>query len=133
MQSPGKASGPMTAINITPLVDVVLVLLIIFMVTAPMIAHRTIKVDIPKAAHHSHTSTKAVQIAMDAKTQIYFSGKPVSQSELSALLAQTFAANPDTRVTLAADKSVAYGHIVALLDIIRGSKIHKIGLEVKSL
>ncbi len=133
MQSPGKASGPMTAINITPLVDVVLVLLIIFMVTAPMIVHRTIKVDLPKAAHHSHTSTKALEIAMDSKDQIYFSGKPVSQSELSALLAQTVDTDPDARVTLAADKSVSYGPVVALLDLVRGSGIHKIGLEVKSL
>ncbi len=133
MQAPGKASGPMTGINITPLVDVVLVLLIIFMVTAPMIAHRTIKIDIPKAAHHSHTATKAIEISMDSKTQIYFSGKPVTPAQLAQTLAQIFESNPDTRVTLAADKKVAYGKIVTLLDIIRGSGIHKIGLEVKSL
>lgn len=133
MQAPGNSEGPLTAINITPLVDVVLVLLIIFMVTAPMIAHRTMKIDIPKAAHHSHTATQALEIVMDARRRLYFSRKPVSRAELSSFLSQAVLSRPDARVTLAADKKVDYGDIVSLLDLIRGSGIHKIGLEVKSL
>jgi biopolymer transport protein ExbD len=133
MQAHGNSEGPLTAINITPLVDVVLVLLIIFMVTAPMIVHRTMKVDIPKSAHHSHTATKALEIVMDAQKQTYLSGKIVSRNELSELLARAVLARADTRVILAADRKVDYGEIVSLLDLIRGSGINKIGLEVKSL
>lgn len=133
MQAPGNSEGPLTAINITPLVDVVLVLLIIFMVTAPMIAHRTMKINIPKAANHSHTATQALEVVMDMQKNIFLSGKSVSREELSLLLSQAVLARSDTRVTLAADKKIDYGNIISLLDLIRGAGIHKIGLEVKSL
>lgn len=122
--------GPITAINVTPLVDIILVVLIIFMATAPMIHRRAIKVDIPKAARHERAATEALQIVYNAKREVYLGGKKVSPEELSAILAGYVRSDPEVHVSMSADKGVAYGDIVSILDVVRGAGVHKIGLEV---
>ena len=124
--------GPITAINVTPLVDILLVVLIIFMATAPLIQKRVLKVDVPKAAHHEKAATEAISIILNAKRELLLSGKPVNNAGLSRFLTQAAAAQPELHVTLSADKAIAYGEIVALLDLVRGCGVRKIGLEVSS-
>ena len=122
--------GPITAINVTPLVDIILVVLIIFMATAPLIQRRVLKVDVPKAAHHERAATEALQIVFNAKREIQLSGKPVSPQQLSAYLSRAVASEPELHVTMSADRGLAYGEIVGLLDLVRGAGVRKIGLEV---
>lgn len=129
MQS-ANDEGPITGINVTPLVDIILVVLIIFMATAPLISRRALKVDVPKAAHHEKAATEAVQIVFSAKREISFIGKTVTAAELSARLAAAVAGSPDLHVTMTADKSLDYGAVVELLDLVRGAGVRKIGLEV---
>ncbi|MBI5243318.1 MAG: biopolymer transporter ExbD [Elusimicrobia bacterium] len=121
-----------TGINVTPLVDIILVVLIIFMATAPLIHNRAIKVDLPKAAQHEKTSTEALSIVFNSRREITLAGRSVSPGELDRTLRSLSAASPDIHVSLRADKSIPYGEIIGLLDVVRGAGVRKIGLEVKA-
>ncbi|MFA6093431.1 MAG: biopolymer transporter ExbD [Elusimicrobiota bacterium] len=121
-----------TGINVTPLVDIILVVLIIFMATAPLIHNRAIKVDLPKAVQHEKTSTEALPIVLNTRREITLSGRNVSPGELDRALRSLSAASPDLHVSLRADKSIPYGEIIGLLDVVRGAGVRKIGLEVKA-
>ncbi|MBI4377131.1 MAG: biopolymer transporter ExbD [Elusimicrobia bacterium] len=124
--------GPITGINVTPLVDIILVVLIIFMATAPLIQRRAIKVDVPKAAHHERSATEALQIVFNAERQVLLSGRLVSREQLSKALVSMIAATPELHVTLSADQSIPYGEVVGLLDNVRSSGVRKVGLEVRN-
>ena len=128
--SASEGDGPITSINVTPFVDIILVVLIIFMATAPIIAKRALQVDIPKAAHHERAATEAKQIVYNAKRELVIENRKVSLAQLEMMLAAGVKADPDLRVTLSADKTIAYGDIVALLDQVRAAGVKKIGLEV---
>lgn len=121
-----------TDINVTPLVDIILVVLIIFMATAPIISRRAIKVDVPKAEKHARTATEALQIVIDAERKIYLSGREVTSDELRARLSRHVSAQADVPVTLSGERTLAYEEIVNLLDVIRSAGVKKIGLEVKN-
>ena len=128
--STDDGDGPITGINVTPLVDVTLVVLIIMMATAPMIARRAIKVDVPRASHHERTATDALAVSLDVKRALTLSGKPITAEELRRTLAAAVARSPEQPVTVAADKSLPYGEVTALLDDIRAAGVRKVGLEV---
>src|ERR1035437_4156480 len=91
--------GPITSINVTPLVDIILVVLIIFMATAPLIQRRVIKVDVPKSAQHDRAATEAVQVAFNVRRELSLGGKTLGVAELTARLRAASAANPDVHVT----------------------------------
>jgi biopolymer transport protein ExbD len=119
-----------TGINVTPLVDVTLVILIIMMATAPMIARRAIKLDLPRAAHHEKAATDALPIAYDGARRLTLSGKPVTLEQLQRALASAAGMNAAQAVTVSADRTLPYGAVAELLDSIRGAGIRKVGLEV---
>jgi biopolymer transport protein ExbD len=126
----GGDEGPITGVNVTPLVDIILVVLIVFMATAPLIHKRAIKVDVPKAAHHERAATEALQLVYNAKKEILLAGQKLDAEELKDRLSRAAAAQPELHVTLSADRSLAYGEVVGLLDVVRGAGVRKIGLEV---
>ncbi|MDX6770418.1 MAG: biopolymer transporter ExbD [Elusimicrobiota bacterium] len=130
MQSFEDSDGPITGINVTPLVDIVLVVLIIFMATAPMISRRAVKVDVPKVAKHERMATEAIAVALDKEHQLTVGGKPVTRMELLGYLARAVAAREDQAVTLSADRTLPYGEVAELLDAVRGAGVRKVGLEV---
>ncbi len=130
MEASDDEEGGITGINITPLVDVTLVVLIIFMATAPLIARRAIKVDLPKAALHEKTETDALSVALDGARRLTLSGKAVTADQLKRALALAALADPGQAVTVAADHNLPYGEVTALLDDIRGAGVRKVGLEV---
>lgn len=130
MQSFDDAEGPITGINVTPLVDIVLVVLIIFMATAPMISRRAVKVDVPKVAKHERMATEAIAVALDKAHQLTVGGKSVTRMELMEYLSRAVASREDQAVTLSADKTLPYGEVAELLDAVRGAGVRKVGLEV---
>lgn len=130
MQAFEDADGPITGINVTPLVDIVLVVLIIFMATAPMISRRAVKVDVPRVARHERMATEALAVALDGARRLTLSGKTVTREELASFLAAAVRSRPDQAVTLSADKTLPYGEVAALLDDVRGAGVRKVGLEV---
>jgi biopolymer transport protein ExbD len=119
-----------TAINVTPLVDIILVVLIIFMATAPIISRRAVKVDVPRAALHERTATEALQVVLNGEKKIFLSGEEVTLKNLKRLLSRQVAAQANVPVTLSADRKLAYEEIVNILDTIRSAGVRKIGLEV---
>lgn len=130
MQAHDEGEGSITGINVTPLVDIILVVLIIFMATAPMISRRAVKVDVPKVAKHERMATEALAVALDGARRLTLGGKPVSREELVATLSRAVASREDQAVTLSADKSLPYGDVAELLDAVRGAGVRKVGLEV---
>ena len=132
MASGALDDGPITAINVTPLVDIILVVLIIFMATAPLIHNRAMKVDLPKAAQHERAATEALQVVYNAAREISLSGKRVTEEQLGSELKGMVSRDADLRVSLRADRNLPYGDVVQLLDVVRGAGVRKIGLEVKA-
>lgn len=131
MLAEGDADGPITGINVTPLVDVVLVVLIIFMATAPMIARRAIRVEVPKVAKSDKSATDALAVALNGKRELTLSGKPTTLDELKKALSAAIAARPEQAVSLSADKTLSYGDVAELLDAVRSAGVKKVGLEVR--
>ncbi|MGQ0645387.1 MAG: ExbD/TolR family protein [Elusimicrobiota bacterium] len=124
-------SRPITDINVTPLVDVVLVLLIIFMATAPLIQRRALNVNVPRTAHSEKTATATLQIQLAADRTIVLEEKILPLTALAGELSRRFALEPGLHVSIAADQAVPYGEVVALLDVVRGLGIKKAALEVR--
>src|SRR6478736_1184307 len=91
-----------TGINVTPLVDIVLVLLIIFMVTANFIVRETVEVDLPRAAHGGETVQGLVNVVMDKDGKIFFDGAEVSEKELLRRIDEALKQDKDTRAIVSA-------------------------------
>ena len=108
--------GIVAEINITPLTDVFLVLLIIFMVTSSVIANTGKKVDLPEAEQASDTPPKAVTVTIDASGSIEVDGEVVRKAALRAYLENALAASEDKMVILRGDREVIYGEAVFVLD-----------------
>ena len=117
----------MSEINVTPLVDVMLVLLVIFMLTAPLLSS-AIRLDLPQAQGlQSGKVPQAVNVSLDAQGQLYFNDQPVD----AATLAQQFEAAArrfrDTEVQLRVDEAVPYGQVVALMGAAQKAGLSRIG------
>jgi biopolymer transport protein ExbD len=121
-----------TGINVTPLVDITLVLLIIFMATAHMIEHRSIGMNLPKVANaETPPPTASLQIALNADKSVQLNGRKVTLQDLSYNLGQMARLDPGLHVTLSADERVSWGDVATILDAIRGAGLTKIATEVQ--
>jgi biopolymer transport protein TolR len=122
-----QANKPMSDINMTPLIDVMLVLLVIFMITAPLMAS-SLKLDLPKASGASASdSPQFMSIGLDAQGQLYLSDKPVTAAVLLAEARQVAARNPDTEIQLRADEKVPYGQVAQLIGQLQDVGLSHIG------
>ena len=122
-----KGSEPMSEINVTPMVDVMLVLLVIFILTAPLMAS-SIKLDLPKTdAAKASEAPKFVTLVVDKSGQIFLNDKPIAIDELKTSLAQTAVKNPDTEVQLRADEAVPYGKVVEVMGAAQKAGLNRIG------
>jgi biopolymer transport protein ExbD len=120
-----------TGINVTPLVDVVLVLLIIFMVTANFIVRETVEVDLPRAAHGGETVQGLVNVVIDRDAKVFFDGAEVSEPELLRRIAAALEKDKDTRAIISADQSLNYGRVMHLIDVVKGQGIAKFALNIQ--
>lgn len=128
--SSGDDEGMITGINVTPLVDVVLVLLVIFMVTAPMIHSRGMPMDLPKSATGDKMQTVfSVELLADGRTVV--DSKPVPNDEAIFNLAKAAqAGNPELRAVIRADKKVEHGRVIAVLDTLKRATVVKVAFAV---
>jgi biopolymer transport protein TolR len=118
----------MAEINVTPLVDVMLVLLIIFMVTAPML-QMGIDVNLPKVKSKSVDVTEEkLVLTIRGSQEIFLNRTPVPLAELSDKLEAIFAARIDRDVYLRADKTVPYGFVVQVMAAVRKGGVDKLGM-----
>jgi biopolymer transport protein ExbD len=114
------------AINMTPLVDIVLVLLVIFMVTAKLITERGVPMDLPKAATATATQT-VLTVSVDAKGQVFANGRKLAgDSELRGVATQATRKNPELRTVLQAAGSARHASVLHVLDELRQSGITRI-------
>lgn len=120
-----------TGINVTPLVDVVLVLLIIFMVTANFIVRETLEVDLPRAANGGETVQGLVNVVLDKNGKIYFDGAEVSEQDLTARVSLAISGNADTRAVISADQALGYGRVMHLIDVIKGQGVGRFALNIE--
>ena len=119
-------------INVTPLVDVVLVLLVILLLVAPMLDEE-VPVELPIAAHaDARESTTAPILAIAADGSVTFAGTPLPSEDLAARLAAIFAARSEKSVMLAADRSLGYARVVEVMDACRAAGIERIGIVTTS-
>jgi biopolymer transport protein TolR len=123
-----QGSQPMSDINMTPLVDVMLVLVVIFILTAPLLAS-SIQLDLPKAEGASPASQvpRFVTVVVDATGQAYLNDQPLSQEALATRLQRIGAEQPDTEVQLRADASVPYGRVVEVMGAAQQAGLARIG------
>jgi biopolymer transport protein ExbD len=121
-----------SAINVTPLVDVVLVLLIIFMVTANFIVRETVEVDLPKAANSDDKTVQGlVNVVMDKEGKLFFDGTEVDEKGLMARVKEAMEKDRDTRAIISADASLDYGRVMHLIDVVKGQGIAKFALNIQ--
>jgi biopolymer transport protein ExbD len=120
-----------TGINVTPLVDITLVLLIIFMVTASFIVAPAVKVDLPQVSKADQPPPRSLHFLVDQAGKIYLNDKRVEESNVLGLVQKEVAANADVQVLVSADKKVSYGDVVRLLDLVRSGGVKKFAISVE--
>ncbi len=120
-------SQPMAEINVTPLVDVMLVLLVIFIITAPLLAY-AIKLDLPDArAPAANATADAIKLAIDADGRVFWNDEPLGEGELAVRLAAAARQSPQPELHLRADKRTRYERIAAMLSAAQEAGLARIG------
>jgi biopolymer transport protein ExbD len=119
-----------TGINVTPMVDIMLVLLIIFMVTSTFESEQALSVHLPKVASHENAPTPAITVTLGAKGQIRVMKKATDLAGLRQQMAVEVAVDPTVKVVVKADKDIPYTSLVEALDAIKLSGVQKVGLAV---
>ena len=129
-RSPG--STPMGDINMTPLIDVMLVLLVIFIITAPLMVS-AVKVDLPKASAPAVTEAAAptLAVAIDKDGTVYVRDQALAGELLEQAL-RAAAQNPDTAVQLRADRAVPYGHVVEFMALANRAGLSRVGFVAQA-
>jgi len=120
----------MSEINVVPLVDVILVVLIIFMVTAPMIMKPSINVNLPKAASGEATTPSKLNITISGDGKLNLDGEIVEDAQVQAKALEEVGKNPDIQAIIAADKDVPHGRVVSVLDIVKGAGVKKFAISI---
>jgi len=126
-------SGRMiTDINVTPLVDIVLVLLIIFMVTTTYIVNPSIKVDLPKAATGTEQTRTTLAVTLTKDGAMYLNGEKADDAAVTRWIGTELPGNPDLQAIIAADKVVPHGTVVHVIDLVKRAGVRKFAINVES-
>ena len=124
-----RTSGPqpISDINMTPLVDVMLVLVVIFILTAPLLAS-SIRLDLPRAdGAVPGASPQSITLVVDKAGQVFLNDQPLTQGALVQAPAETAASHPDTEVQVRADATVPYGRVVEIMGAAHAAGLQRIG------
>jgi len=128
---PGGDDDEIGYINITPMVDVLLVLLVIFMVTANFLKQESVNINLPKVNASDPNVANSVQIALTRDGKLLMEGLDTTEDRMVAYLAREAKYRPNMRVTLSADERLSYGTIARAMGLIRQSGVTRIALSVK--
>ncbi len=120
-----------SGINVTPLVDIVLVLLIIFMVTATYIARAAIEVELPRAAHGGETTGTVLAVVLTRDGQVYLDGVRRSEPELVARAREAVRADRETRAVISADKAALHGAVVHVIDLVKDAGVNRFAIHIE--
>lgn len=124
-------AGLMASINVTPFVDVVLVLLVIFMVTAPIIAKDLMNVKLPKTESGDGKGMSSLGISVNRQGQVLLNGTPVSDDTLSVEVKKALALDKESQAIIAADIETQYGNVVHVIDIVKSAGLNRFAIQVE--
>src|SRR5687767_9949712 len=129
----GRSRRPamIAGINITPLCDILLVLLIIFMVASTYIVQQTLKVELPKSASSDGASKTPTILTVEHTGVLRWNGKVVDEETLKGRLREAVAADPEAELVLSADEKVQHGRVVHFIDIAKLAGINRFAINVE--
>jgi biopolymer transport protein ExbD len=131
IQGSGQEEMPtISEINVTPFVDVVLVLLVIFMVTAPMLVREQMNVNLPKASSGEKTAAKSVSIVIDKAGTVLLMEKPVAMESLGEEIKKLLAESPEAQAVISADEESRHGDVVKVMDILKGAGLSRFAIQI---
>ncbi len=126
------SESELVSINVTPLVDITLVLLIIFMVTSSLVLRETVEVDFPRPAAGASRTPVLLSIVMNEDSTLLLDGAEVSEAELRKQVVLAIGKDKQTGAVVSAHKSVSYGKVVRLIDAIKGDGVERFVLNIQS-
>jgi len=126
----GDTDEPISDINVVPLVDIILVVLIIFMVTAPMIMKPSINVNLPKAASGDKSTASQLNITISDSGTLSLNGTRSDEAAIQLKAQQEKEKNPDVQAIIAADKDVPHGTVVRVLDLVKTAGVKKFAISI---
>jgi len=121
-----------TAINVTPLVDIVLVLLIVLMVTSSYLVNKSINVELPKAAT-GETTSPTMSISIDLGGKLYLDGSPITIQELQQRIRVAYRQDAEVKAIISADGRVQHSQVVTVIDVLRREKVTKFAINTSPL
>ena len=125
--SKASASAPMAEINMVPLIDVMLVLLVIFIITAPLLTH-AVKVELPRASSTSNvTQPENIELAIQANGEIYWNGEHVADTQIASRMTSAARLNPQPELHLRADRTTSYEKVAQVISAAAKAGLTKIG------
>jgi biopolymer transport protein TolR len=125
-------SSPMSDINMTPLIDVMLVLLVIFMITAPLMTS-SLKLELPRAeGAQPSDAPQFISVALDPQGKLFFGDEPLETAAFATRVAEVARKNPRTEVQLRADKGVPYGRVAEVIGMVQKAGLTRIGFVTES-
>jgi biopolymer transport protein ExbD len=132
----GTANGDddeiISAINVTPLVDITLVLLIVLMVTSSYLVNKSINVELPKAST-GEASNPTLSISLDVAGKLYLDGQATDEASLQQRIHAAYQADPEVKAVISADGRVTHAQVVAVIDLLRREKITKFAINTSPL
>jgi biopolymer transport protein ExbD len=129
--SPEDDNGPISSINVTPFVDVVLVLLVIFMVTAPLLMQDSLGIHLPKAASSDKKLSSKMGVAVTRQGQILLNGELASPEAVSARVRQALASDPETQALISADGDARHADVVRAIDLIKSAGMNRFAIQIE--
>jgi biopolymer transport protein ExbD len=120
----------LTGINVTPLVDVTLVLLVILMITASYVASQSIPMSLPRSATGEATAT-TLTVSIDSAGHTYLDAEPIAEAALRARFRDAHTASPDAQAVIAADSKTDHGEVVRVIDLLRKERIVNFAINVQ--
>jgi len=121
-----------TGINVTPLVDITLVLLIIFMVTATYIVKQTIEVELPRAAHGGETVSKTFSLVVTKEGKSYLNGAETDDAGLVAAVRKARDNGEEVQAIVGADRNATHGTVTHLLDVLKGAGVTRFAIQIEA-
>jgi biopolymer transport protein ExbD len=121
---------PISEINVTPFVDIILVVLIIFMVTTPIIMNPSVQINLPKAASGDQTVPSLLNVSINKEGDCFVNGKKATIEELSAETKAQVGKNPEIQAIVSADSAVLHGRVIEVIDTIKTAGVTKFAISI---
>jgi biopolymer transport protein ExbD len=125
-----RRRGIVAEINVTPLVDIMLVLLIIFMLTAHLIAKQAIEVELPRASQSTTLPPTTIAVTLSRNGDLYLNSSPVTPDQLRSAVKNAVAKDPKTQAIIVGDKAVSHGRVVWVLDTIKALGVTSFAIQI---